>query len=90
MTEIVEINGQHFDYASAIAQQNKGLDLTIQIAFYFAMSILILLLLTRRIGRNDISFGFFTRRSLWSLILVIGLTKLLGMLERRLAKSDRG
>lgn len=73
MTEIVEINGQHFDYASAIAQQNKGLDLAIQIAFYFAMSILILLLLTRRIGRNDISFGFFTRRSLWSLIFVIGL-----------------
>lgn len=73
MTEIVEINGEQFDYASAIAQQNKGLDLTIQIAFYFAMSILILLLLTRRVGRNSISFSFFTRRSLWSLVLVIGL-----------------
>ena len=41
MSEIVEINGATFDYASAIAQQNKGLDLTLQIAFYFAMAILI-------------------------------------------------
>ena len=73
MSEIVEINGATFDYASAIAQQNKGLDLTLQIAFYFAMAILILLLLTRRVDRRNLTFGLFTRRSLWSLILVIGL-----------------
>ena len=73
MREIVEINGATFDYASAIAQQNKGLDLTLQIAFYFAMAILILLLLTRRVDRRNLTFGLFTRRSLWSLILVIGL-----------------
>ena len=73
MSEIVEINGATFDYASAIAQQNKGLDLTLQIAFYFAMAILILLLLTRRVDRRNLTFGLFTRRSLWSLILVLGL-----------------
>lgn len=73
LTEIVEINGEHFDYASAIAQQNKVLDLTVQFAFYFAMSILILLLLTRGVDRRNLSFWLFSRRSLWSLLLVVGL-----------------
>ena len=73
LSEIVKINDEQFDYASAIAQQNKGLDLTVQIIFYFAMSILILLLLTHGVDRRNLSFRLFTRRSLWSLLLVVGL-----------------
>ncbi len=73
LAEILEINGKPFDYAAAFAQQNTGLDLSVQILFYFAMSIFILLLLTRRVNHNAPSFALFTRRSLWSLLVVIGL-----------------
>lgn len=72
MAEIMEINGETFDYAKVFTRPNKILDSAVQIIFYLVMSLMILLLLTYHIDRRNFSFALVTQRSLWCLLLVTG------------------
>ncbi len=72
MAEILQINGEKFDYTKSIARPNKVVDLAVQIIYYFVMSLLILLMLTYRIERSNDLFANILRRSMWCLLLLIG------------------
>ncbi len=72
MTEILEINGNEFDYTEVFTRPNRVLDSIVQIIYYFMMSVVILLQLTYRLDRRNGSFTQILRRSLWCLLLLIG------------------
>ena len=72
MAEILEINGEEFDYTSEFTRPNKILDSAVQIIYYFMMSLIILLLLTYKIDRRNVTFTQILHRSLWCLLLLVG------------------
>ena len=72
MAEILEINGNEFDYTTEFTKLNKVLDSTVQITYYFMMSLIILLLLTYKADRRNATFTSILHRSLWCMLLLIG------------------
>lgn len=72
MTEILNINGEEFDYASVFTRPNKLLDSAVQIIYYFIMSLLILLILTYKLDNRNGPFARILHRSVWCLLLLIG------------------
>ena len=72
MAEILEINGEEFDYTTEFTRPNKILDSAVQIIYYFIMSLMILLLLTYKADRRNGTFANILHRSLWCVLLLIG------------------
>ncbi|MBQ3247733.1 MAG: histidine kinase [Alistipes sp.] len=72
MAEILEINGEEFDYTTEFTRPNKILDSAVQIVYYFIMSLMILLLLTYKADRRNVTFTNILHRSLWCVLLLIG------------------
>lgn len=72
MAEILEINGEEFDYTTEFTRPNKILDSAVQIIYYFIMSLMILLLLTYKADRRNVTFTNILHRSLWCVLLLIG------------------
>lgn len=72
MAEILEINGEEFDYTTEFTRPNKILDSTVQIIYYFIMSLMILLLLTYKADRRNGTFANILHRSLWCVLLLVG------------------
>ena len=72
MAEILEINGEEFDYTIEFTRPNKILDSAVQIIYYFIMSLMILLLLTYKADRRNGTFANILHRSLWCVLLLIG------------------
>lgn len=72
MAEILEINGKEFDYTEVFTRPNRVLDSAVQIIYYFVMSLIILLLLTFKLDRRNVSFTQILRRSLWGVLLLFG------------------
>ncbi|MBO5875556.1 MAG: histidine kinase [Alistipes sp.] len=72
MAEILEINGKEFDFTTEFTRPNKILDSAVQIVYYFMMSLMILLLLTYKLDRRNVSFTQILHRSLWCVLLLVG------------------
>ena len=72
MAEILEINGEEFDYTTEFTRPNRILDSAVQIIYYFIMSLMILLLLTYKADRRNGTFANILHRSLWCVLLLIG------------------
>ncbi len=72
MAEILEINGEEFDYTTEFTRPNKILDSAVQIIYYFIMSLMILLLLTYKADRRNVTFANILHRSLWCVLLLVG------------------
>lgn len=72
MTEILEINGEEFDYTTEFTRPKKILDSAVQIIYYFMMSLIILLLLTYKVDRRNVTFTQILHRSLWCVLLLVG------------------
>lgn len=72
MAEILEINGEEFDYTTEFTRPKKILDSAVQIIYYFMMSLIILLLLTYKVDRRNVTFTQILHRSLWCVLLLVG------------------
>ena len=73
LREIKSINDIDFDYGTLYNRPGKGVDSVIQILFFLASSLLIIIILTTNIDRRKFSFNLLMRRSVWCLLLTIGI-----------------
>ncbi len=70
--EILEVNGEEFDYTTVFTRYNKILELVVQIFYYFAMSLMIMMILAYKYDRRNVTFTKILHRSLWCLLLLVG------------------